>query len=149
MSESGVEALVAVPGVIARLEALGQTWFVEKGPVLPERHVQRCARWLPWIVLGFLPVHLMAVTALLGVHVLASELGYPGWFGAAVALVRLALDVAALPGLFRFTRTGWRLFTLGSAVSAIGSVLRMDLFGVVVGAGCLWLMFQIRSRYSA
>ena len=148
MIDTGSPKLAARLGVLGKLELLGQTYFVDKSPfALSAGRVDAFVRYLPWAAALFLPVNLALVALALGVTAFAARLGHASWLGALMSLAVVALDIAALPGLFRRSRQGWSFITLAMLVCGVRALLGLDLFGIAASAGCLWLMFQVRDRY--
>jgi hypothetical protein len=77
-----------------------------------------------------------------------ARLGMGYMLGILIAIVSLVLEIVALPGLFKREMRSWRLLFWVSLVTAVGSILRLDLGALVVGSIISWyFLFQIRSYY--
>lgn len=114
---------------------------------LPERSRDGFVRYFPWVALAFLPLHLLAVLALIGLSFLSALFGHVSLFSGVFALAILACDVLALPGLFARTRQGWTFFAYALALGAVSQLLRFSLFGLVIQIALLWIAFQVKYRY--
>ena len=57
------------------------------------------------------------------------------------------LDAIALPGLFARTRKGWAFFSYAILLSALGKVLSLSLFGLLISALMVWIAFQVKYHY--
>ena len=60
----------------------------------------------------------------------------------------MGLQVMAIPGLFKRKIKSWRLLFYISLISALLSLVKFDLGGLIVGTGISWyILFQIKSYY--
>jgi len=138
------EPYTAFAGVEQTLEQhLGATSKLQ----LPDNMRAGFVRFLPWVALFFMPFHFAAVLLLLGISALAALVGSTSILGALVSAGILVLDVIALPGLFARKRQGWAFFTYAIALGAVGNLLSLSIFGLVMSAALLWLAFQVKYQY--
>ncbi len=128
-------------------EALEQYLGAKAKVQLPERHRQMFVRFLPWIAVVFLPFHFAAVLLLLGVTGLAALFGSFSFIGAVIATGVFVLELIALPGLFGKSRRGWAFYVYALAVSTIGNLVRLSLFGLLMSVLFAWIAFQIKYHY--
>ncbi len=127
-----------------------------KLPNLPASVQASIVKIAPYLAVIGVVLSLPAILALLGLGALAGPIlragGGWGAYGGTLALVFSILNVVLLGlsirGLFARLTVGWRFVYYNALVGAVYSILRMDLFGLVIGTGIyLYLLFQIRSHY--
>lgn len=128
-------------------EALEQHLGEKAKLKLQERHRQGFVKYLPWIALVFMPVHFAALLLLLGITALATLFGSFSYAGALLSTAIFVLYALALPGLFGKTRRGWAFYVYALAVSALGSLVRLSLVGLLLDAALLWVAFQVKYEY--
>jgi hypothetical protein len=114
---------------------------------LPDDYRRNFVRYLPWIALFFLPLQLGGVLLLLGVSALAKLFGAGSFVPALISTGAFVLDAIALPGLFANTRKGWAFFCYAILLSALGNVLSLSLFGLLVSTLTVWIAFQVKYHY--
>ena len=127
-----------------------------KLPNLPASVQASIVKIAPYLAVIGVVLSLPAILALLGLGALAGPIlragGGWGAYCGTLALVFSILNVVLLGlsirGLFARLAVGWRFVYYNALVGAVYSILRMDLFGLVIGTGIyLYLLFQIRSHY--
>ena len=129
-------------------------WLVKRAPFqLPDRTKEFIVRYGPWIAVVLLVISLPVILMALGISAvilpLVAPYHAPG-FGLAVAVlfVEIALDVAALPGLFTRKMSGWRLIFYARIVAIVHSLLSGAIVGAIVGGIIgLYILFQVRGLY--
>ncbi|MDB4984889.1 MAG: chromate transporter [Myxococcaceae bacterium] len=104
-------------------------------------------RWLPWIAVVLLPLHLAAVLVLLGISAVATFLGSTSIFVALASLAVAVLEIVALPGLFARTRRGWAFYTYARVLGTGLRLLHFSVFGLLLGVVSLWIAFQVKREY--
>ena len=129
-----------------------------KFPQLPEKTRLMIVRFAPWGSLFFaliLAAPLLALIGLGGLLLPFSFLtgGIGHGFAATLQLIlsvaTLALDVVAIPGLFKRSRQGWTFSFYALLLSGVADLLSGQLFGLVMGTGLgLYFLFQVRSYYN-
>ena len=133
-------------------------YLVKKAPFqLPDGVKEALVRYGPWIAVVLLVIGLPPLLFLLGLGAVLIPFTVPATGGAYAAsftyvtvfvIVELALDIAALPGLFARKMSGWRLIFYARLVSIVSSLLSGLFVGAVVGGLIsLYILFQIRPLY--
>lgn len=133
-------------------------YLVKKAPFqLPDNAKEAIVKYGPWIAVVLLVLGLPPLLFLLGLGTVLVPFTVP-FGGMAYAtgftyltlflIVELALDVAALPGLFARKMAGWRLIFYARLVSLVQLLLIGLLFNAIVGGLIgLYILFQIRPLY--
>jgi hypothetical protein len=117
--------------------------------LLPERHRRGWVRSMPWFVLAFVPFQLLGIAVVLGLTALTALIDpAASVLSSALVLAGSVLSVAALPGLFKRTRTGWALYTYSIVLGLLWSVITLSVFGTLISVGLVWLMFQLKYHYA-
>ena len=114
---------------------------------LPEEYRSNFVRYLPYVALLFLPLQFGGVLLLLGVSALAKLFGSASLVPALISTGAFVLDAIALPGLFAGSRKGWAFFTYAILLSALGKVLSLSLFGLLISTLLVWIAFQVKYHY--
>ena len=128
-------------------------YLVQKAPFqLPDRVKEAIVRYGPWIaiVLLLISLPLLLVAFGLGAALLPFAPYAYGSFGftAVVVLIELALDIAALPGLFARKMTGWRLIFYARLLAIAHSLLIGAIASAILGGIIsLYILFQVRLLY--
>lgn len=132
-----------------QVERLMEEYLGEQAKVLmPEKHRETFVKLAPWFALVFLPIHFAAVMLLFGVTALATLVGHVSWGGALLSGAILVCKAIALPGLFKRSRHGWAFLAYAECVALLSEVFRGSLFGAATTVLVLWILFQVKSRYS-
>lgn len=130
-------------------------YLVKKAPFqIPEGAKEWIVKYGPWIDLVLLVMFLPAISIALGLG--AAFMPFAGYaygvgFGLAtiVLIVQLALQVAALPGLFARKMSGWTFLFYSQIVGLVYSVVSGNILGAIVGAVIgFYVLFQIRAKYA-
>ena len=141
---------------IAKLEEVLDLYLVKKAPAIPENIKEFIVKYGPYISLVLM---LLMVPALIGIFGLTSIAmpyaymgGYRPGFNFSIATIfmfgQLALQIIALPGLFKRAMSAWRLMFYSSLVGLVYSILSGSVVsGIISTAISLYILFQIRSLY--
>jgi hypothetical protein len=141
---------------LEQLDNTLQLYFVQKAPALPENWKEVLVKFLPWIVLILLVLALPAVLVFLGLSTVLLPVSFLGGVGTGIGYVlamvvligTLVLEGMAIPGLFKRTRSAWRLLYYSALLSILYNLLTLNLVGFIVGGLLsLYLLFQIKSHY--
>src|SRR5689334_20130485 len=87
-------------------------WFGQKAPAIPAKGREFIVKIAPWLVIISIAIAIPAILAIMGISAsfgLSGMYGYgytAGWWWIFSAAV-IVLDVLALPGLFKRTKSGW------------------------------------------
>lgn len=131
-------------------------YLVKKAPFqLPDAAKEWIVKFSPWIILVLTIIVLPVLLALLGIS--ATFLPYAGfgyYYGAwftyvwVFLLIRVGLDLLALPGLFARKMSGWRLIFYARLVDIVYNVMTYNVLGGIIGGLIgLYILFQIRPLY--
>jgi len=131
-------------------------YLVKKAPFqLPDNAREWIVKFGPWItvvlIILFLPLLLVAL-GLGAVLTPFGGVGYAAGFGimTIVLIIELGLMVAALPGLFARKMAGWTLLFYSQLVGIVYNVLTGNVVGgLLFGLIGLYILFQVRTKYSA
>lgn len=134
-------------------------YLVKKAPFqLPDNAKEAIVKWGPWIAIVLLVLALPPLLLLLGLGavLVPFSVGYgPGYaagftYITLFVIIELALDIAALPGLFARKMGGWRLIFYARLVAIVSSLLIGSIVGALVGGLIsLYILFQVRPLYRA
>lgn len=135
-----------------------ELYLVKKAPAIPANIKTLLVQYAPWLSILVIIVSLPAILALFGLSAIVNPMmgGYimaNAGFNITLAVIFLAVSLVlrclSLQGLFSKTKNGWNMMYYATLVSAVYSLLRLDLVGLVVGTGIsLYLIFQVRSLYT-
>ncbi len=130
--------------------------FEKKAPQLPESIKELMVKYGPYLSLIMIVLSLPLLLSAFGLSALVAPMAFLGGvragvgfsMGILVTLVVVAMQGMAIPGLFKRQISAWKLLFWASLVSAVGSLLRFDLGGLIIGSVISWyFLFQIRSFY--
>jgi hypothetical protein len=110
----------------------------------------------PWITLVLMFLAVPAILLALGLTAAFSP--FAGMYGVKtggmffvsglISLGVLALEGIALPALFKRQISGWNFVFYASLLSAVGNLLSMNWFGLILGtAVSMYILFEIKSYY--
>ncbi|MFZ2193877.1 MAG: hypothetical protein WAV31_06570 [Candidatus Moraniibacteriota bacterium] len=151
-------------GELNKFESFLEEYMVKKAPfALPLGAKEFIAAVSPYLIIlsaiMLLPIILaaMGLTAILTPFAMMGGygLGYGfGWgFGAIISLIiaviTIVMELMAVPGLFKRTKSAWRLLFYVSIVSLIGSIISIHgIIGGIIGAIIGWyVLFQMKDMY--
>ena len=128
-----------------------------KLPSLPANVREVLVKLSPYFAIIGIVVSLPAILALLGLGAIGGSLmmasgswGYVGGGTLAIvfAVISVVLLALSVKGLFARSTTGWQYLYYNALVSAVYSVIRFDIFGLIIGTGIsLYVLYQVRSYY--
>ncbi len=143
-------AYSALPQVEGQLEE----YLGRRTPQLPEKWRQTIAKISPWITLVVLILTIPALLAILGfgaVIISATgaivHYGAWGWFLWILTLASLALEIVALPGLFKKSKQGWSFIFYAALLSGATNILGINIGSLVGTLVSLYIIFQIKNQY--
>lgn len=132
-------------------------YFGQKAPALPTGVKQFLVTILPWLAIISVIFAIPAFLATLGLNSMMYSfggLGAPYRSGtfmlvSILSLVSAILNLIAIPGLFKKSRSAWNLVFYSSLISVVGSLIVGALVSAVVSfLISMYLLFQVRSYYS-
>ena len=132
--------------------------MVKKAPfALPQGVKEFIVKVSPYLIIIFAILALPLIFAAIGLSALVAPFammgGYSWGIGTVISLVvaviTLIMEVMAVPGLFKRTKSAWNLVFYASIVSLIGSILSVGgIISGVIGAIIGWyFLFQVRDMY--
>lgn len=148
--------------LLGQLEAMLDEYMVTKAPfALPLGLKEFLVKVSPYLVIVFAVMALPLILAALGMSAAFTPFAMMGGYGygyggygfrtivsLAVAAITIVMYVMAVPGLFKQTKSAWRLMFYVSIISLIGSILSFDIIGGIIGAIIGWyILFQLKDMY--
>lgn len=126
----------------------------QKAPKLPQGLKNFIVKATPWLVVLSLILAVPAILALFGFGYMFGGYGMMYGYGSygfmGIIVVAIAvLQLMALPSLFHQKMKGWTLLFYLTALSFAASILSFDAQGIIGGVLGLYILFQIRSLYTA
>ncbi|MFA5827937.1 MAG: hypothetical protein WC841_01045 [Candidatus Shapirobacteria bacterium] len=141
---------------IVKLEEFLDLYLVQKAPALPDNIKEFIVKYGPYISLVMMVLMAPALIGLIGLSSVAMPFAYLGGvrsgfnFSLSTILMigQLALQVIALPGLFKRAKSAWRLMFYSVLVSIVYSLLAGNLInGLVSALISFYILFQVKSYY--
>ena len=141
--------------MITKLEKELDKIFIKKLPELPKKIKEIIVKYGPYLAVILLILSVPVILAFMGLMITTTSLmflgGARGCFyiiSVLLGVVMIILQIIAIPGLFKRKIKSWRLLFYISLISALLSLLKFDLGGLIIGAGISWyILFQIKSYY--
>ena len=141
-----------------KLEAWLEVYLVKKAPALPKGGREFIVMIAPWLVILGAIFSVPAILAIFGLSAIMSATQYgavvavalpPTYYLSIILLiVVVVMELLALPGLFAKKKAGWNLIFYSVLVSAVSSLISMNLGGFIIGTLIsLYLLFQVREHY--
>ncbi len=138
------------------LEKTLAAWFA-KLPNLPGNVREILVKLAPYFAIIGVVLSLPAILALIGLGAFGGKLmmqsgsyGYAGGGMLAVvfAIISIVLLALSVKGLFARSSAGWTYLYYNALAGAAYSLLRLDIFGFIIGTGIsMYVLFQVRSYY--
>lgn len=129
--------------------------FSKKFPKLPEKLKEVIVKYGPYVSVILLILWIPIILALIGIAITATPfalLGGDKGLGYVISvvfgLVMMALQIKAIPGLFKRQIKSWRLLFYISLISALSNLIQFNAWNLIVGTIISWyFLFQIKSYY--
>lgn len=127
-------------------------WFGQKAPALPVKAKEVIVKIAPWLALVMVVIAAPAVLALIGfggyIGRYAMYGAYSGGWYWIFAAATIVLNILALPGLFKPSKSGWMFSFYSVLVGGVSSLVRMDIAGLIIGLAIgFYILFQIKAYY--
>ena len=129
-------------------------YLVKKAPFqLPDNAKEWIVKYGPWIAVVLILLGLPVILFALGLGTILLPFGGYGYatgftYFTILVFVELALDIAALPGLFARRMQGWRLIFYARIIGVVSSLLMANIIGALVGGLIsFYILFQVRPLY--
>lgn len=129
----------------------------KKVPSLPDNVKEIIVKITPWLILLSMILLVPLLLTALGISTLMLPLSYLGGLrlgvshtlGLVFAFAYLALELFALPGLFKRQQKAWRLLFYTALLTMLEKLLNFDLGGLVIGGAIsMYFLFQVKSKYT-
>jgi hypothetical protein len=126
-------------------------------PALPDNVKEIIVKLAPWFAAISMIMLLPLILAAFGISALALPFSYLGGmgmgFGYTLNLIfafgMIALELIALPGLFKRKESAWRLMFYSTLLSLVQQLFRFDIGGLIIGGAIgLYILFQVKSKYN-
>jgi len=141
---------------VAKVEEFLDLYLVQKAPSLPENIKEFIVKYGPYISVVMMVLMIPALIAILGFGSAFMPYAYMGGlrpgFNFSISTIfmigQIALQIIALPGLFKRAKSAWRLMFYASLVGLVYSLLSGAIInGLVSALISFYVLFQIKSLY--
>ncbi len=138
--------------VLVDLENKLAEFFTKKLPVLPANVKEFIVKYEP----HFTIITVILAILTLGVGIVVAPFAFLSGVKTGLGqiilvlfgVISIILEIKAVKGLFKREMKAWKLLFYVSLISATLNLLRLDIFGLIIGSGISWyVLFQIRSYY--
>lgn len=120
-------------------------------PALPENFKDTLVKIMPILAiigLVFGGLGLIGLLAFGIVAIFSLSAGITVFLAFLFTIVSVALLALALPGLFARKRDGWVWIYYAELVSIVSSAVTLSIPGVIIGLLWLYVLFQVRDKYT-
>ena len=127
-------------------------FFTKKLPALPENVREFVVKYEPHftiltVILAILGI-VLGIAATPFAFLSGVKIGFGQIISLVFAIVSIVLEIKAVKGLFKREMKAWKLLFYVSLIGAFSNLLRLDIFGLIIGSGICWyVLFQIRKYY--
>lgn len=139
--------------VLVQLEDFFEEYLVKKAPVqLPPGLKDFIVTVSPWFTAIIVLISLPALLLALGVSTVALPLAVVGGFGNTAQfvlnIIAFVLILAALPGLFKRTKNGWKFLFYSELATCLAYLVSVQIISLVIfGTLGLYFIFQVKDKY--
>jgi len=147
--------------MMTRLEDILSALLHDKMPTISDNFKNKAVKFLPWIIIFFGVIGLMAIVSILGIFSATAALAVSATGVMAMhfltvydliimyVLAPLSSLLAILSGYWMLNRQlrGWRLALIFSLLGFLIHVLHISIFGILLNLFFIYLLFQIREYY--
>lgn len=148
-----------MPTNLTELEKMLSMYLVDKAPALPVGFKEVLVKIAPYLAIVSVVVSVPSILSMLSASRMISRSMYWAIYSTGfgyhyyVALITMVavtiLQGLAIPGLFSRTKQAWNYLFYAMLVSALSSLLQLNLLSMVIGfliSG--YFLFQLRSYYT-
>ena len=129
--------------------------FGKKMPKLPEKFKGVIVKIIPYLMVVLLILWIPVILALIGIIITATPLvllsgakGFSYLVSIVCGLIMMGLQIKAIPGLFKRQIKAWRLLFYISLINVIATLLKLNIWGLIVETIISWyFLFQIKNHY--
>ncbi len=147
-----------VKNALAKLEVTLDQYMVKKAPALPIGFKQFLVKFVPYVVVVSAVFAIPSILAMLGLSAILTPFAMLGGstygVGARIfsvgltLLVSTAIQLYALPGLFKLTKASWKLGFYATLVSVLGDIVSLNIvYGVFAVLISWYFLFQVKELY--
>lgn len=110
----------------------------------------------PWFTLVGVIIAIPAVLVVFGLGAIVAPMAFLGGATAGATfslsivflIITLILEVLALPGLFKRSKSGWNFVFYSTLVGVVQNIITFSLGGLIIGSLIgLYVLFQVKERY--
>lgn len=141
-------------GIIEKLEMSLESFFLKKLPGLPPKVKEIIVKVIPWLILVVFVLTVKTFLTTWGMWgVIVSGYGgirarYSYGVGSILSLAGMILVLLALPGLFKRSKSSWKLMFYSGLLVALDYLISLELGSLVIGSGIsMYILFQVKSLY--
>jgi len=141
---------------LSKLDGFLEDYLVKKAPSIPKQVKELIVNYGPYLIILSLLFAIPSILALLGLSTVSLPIkmfghlsfGFTYTLSTIVLLINLVLEILALPGLLKKKASAWKLIYYTVLVSAVHSLLLLNLASLVIGSLLsFYVLFQIKSYY--
>jgi hypothetical protein len=140
---------------IQKLEDFLTLYLVKKAPyTIPSSAREKIVTFVPWIDLILAITFIPILVGLLGLSFLISSFAWSmgaythGWgLLTIISLASCALEVFALPGLFKRKKYAWNFVYYAALLGIASNVIYFSVGGILGGIIGLYILFQVKEYY--
>lgn len=157
----GSENKSDIKGDISSFEAFLEEYLVKKAPfAIPAGGKEFIVKVAPYLVIILALIAIPGILLAIGATTILAPFAVVGYaighgFGILavisliISIVALVMELIAIPGLFKRTKSAWKLVFYASIVSFIGSVISIQgIIGAIIGIIIGWyILFQVKELY--
>ncbi len=145
-------------GLVKQLEVFLDEYMVTKAPfAIPQGGKDFIVTASPYLVIIMVVLAVPALLAVVGVSTMMAPIAMMGGVGyglgtllaLAFSAVAVVIEAMAVPGLFKRTKSAWRLVFYATIIGAIGNLISFNIVGGIITAAIVWyVLFQVKSQYT-
>jgi hypothetical protein len=140
---------------LTQIEDTLNLYFGKKAPPIPENIKEFIVKYSPYLIVLILVLTLPGILMAFGLSSLFAPLALIGGtrrifhfsFWALFSIIPLVLEIIALPGLFKRSKMSWEYMFYASLITALISVLSLNLGSIISAAFSFYILFQIKTYY--
>ncbi len=138
------------------LENKLEEFFTKKMPSFPDKAKEIIVKYGPYFILVMMFLTIPAILTILGLGAMFTPFALMGGVGFGIISIMsllfligmIALQIVALPALFKRQLKGWKILFYLSLISAVSNIINFDLGSLIIGTGISWyVLFQVKSYY--
>ena len=141
---------------ITKLEKQLELYLVDKAPSIPKEWKELIVKIAPWLSVIMVVVAVPAALAIFGLAAMFSPFAYMAGVGYGTGftfswiftLAIMVLEILAIPGLFKRTKSAWYLLFYATLLGAVQNLVIFNLGGLIIGTLLgLYILFQVKEYY--